>query len=78
MASDIPQHRLVPLHIKLSEEEKQQILDSKGLEFLQLPKILKNDPAITHLEAKEGDVIKIERKSHTVGTAVYYRVVING
>ncbi|MBU4242327.1 MAG: DNA-directed RNA polymerase subunit H, partial [Nanoarchaeota archaeon] len=42
----------------------------------QLPKISKNDPAIKELEVKKGDLIKIERKSPTIGKSIFYRVVV--
>ena len=44
---------------------------------MQLPKIIIADAAIQHLKPSIGDIIKIERKSPTRGTSVYYRVVIN-
>jgi len=43
---------------------------------MQLPKIHKKDPAISHLEPKKGDIIKIERKSPTNIKSIYYRIVI--
>jgi DNA-directed RNA polymerase subunit H (RpoH/RPB5) len=42
----------------------------------ELPKIFITDPAIGHLDAKEGDVIKIKRPSRTAGEALFFRGVI--
>ncbi|RME55346.1 DNA-directed RNA polymerase subunit H [Candidatus Woesearchaeota archaeon] len=74
---DISKHILVPKHTKLSDEEVKSLLEEYNISLKQLPKILKNDPAISDLGAKPGDVIKIERHSPTVGKTYYYRVVSN-
>ncbi len=60
----------------MSEKEKEELLSRLGAKEEQLPKIFSNDPAIRHLNAKKGDIIKITRKSPTAGRSVYYRVVI--
>jgi DNA-directed RNA polymerase subunit H (RpoH/RPB5) len=75
---DITKHSLVPEHNKLSEEEKQKLLKKHNISLRQLPKILKSDPAIQHLDIKVGDLIKIKRKSPTNKESIFYRVVING
>ncbi len=74
---DIRKHLFVPEHIKLSDKEKMDLLESYRISLKELPKIKKNDPAIEHLNAKEGDVIKIIRKSPTAGEAIFYRGIIN-
>lgn len=74
---DIRKHILVPEHVKLSEKEKKELLERYHISLKELPKIRKKDPAIEHLDAKEGDIIKIIRKSPTAGEAVFYRGVIN-
>lgn len=73
---DITQHILVPQHILLSEEEKRELLEKYKIKLTDLPKIKKNDPAIKHLNAKPGDIIKIIRKSPITGESIYYRVVV--
>lgn len=78
MAFDVSKHILVPKHSKLSDSEKNKLLEKYNINVLELPKILKEDPAIAKLDVKVGDVIKIERKSKTAGTSDYYRVVIEG
>ncbi|MCX6710050.1 MAG: DNA-directed RNA polymerase subunit H [Candidatus Woesearchaeota archaeon] len=69
------EHNLVPEHIKLSESEKQEILKKYNITENELPKILKSDAAIAHLDVKDSDVIKILRKSPTAGESIFYRVV---
>lgn len=76
-AQDLVQHRLVPEHIKISDEEKKTLFEKYNITLRELPKIYKTDPAITHLDAKENDIIKIIRNSSTAGKSVFYRGVIN-
>ncbi len=73
---NILKHELVPEHVVLKEEEKKELLAKLSILPQQLPKILLSDPVIKVLEAKEGDVIKINRNSPTAGTSVYYRIVV--
>lgn len=73
---DISQHELVPLHIKLTEEEKQKVLDELNISEKQLPAINEKDVMVKKLNAQVGDVIKIIRKSPTMGQSIFYRVVV--
>lgn len=73
---DILKHELVPEHTILEEKERKELLESMKMTAVNLPKILSNDPAVKAIGAKEGDVLKIVRKSPTAGTATYYRVVV--
>jgi DNA-directed RNA polymerase subunit H len=75
---DIEKHKLVPKHILLSEQEKEEVLKTYGITLKQLPRILSSDPVIKILGGKPGDVVKIIRKSPTAKETVYYRVVIKG
>ena len=74
---DPRKHLLVPEHFKLTDKEKEVVLERYHISLKELPKIKKNDPAIDHLNVKEGDVIKIVRKSPTAGESIFYRGVIN-
>lgn len=74
---DIKKHIIFSEHIKLNDKEKKELLEEFRASLKELPKIKKNDPAIDHLNVKEGDVIKIIRKSPTAGEAIFYRGVIN-
>jgi DNA-directed RNA polymerase subunit H len=73
----IKKHVLMPQHIKLSEKEKKELCEKYHISLKELPKIKKDDPAITSLNAKIGDVIKIMRLSPTAGETVFYRGVIS-
>ena len=73
----VDKHALTPKHLKLSEKEKKQLFEKYGVTTKEIPKILKTDSAITKLDIKPGDVIKIQRKSQTAGETMFYRVVID-
>lgn len=72
---DVRKHRFVPEHTKLNQTEKKELLDKYGISIKHLPRITPSDPAIAHLNAKQGDVIKITRKSKTAGESFFYRGV---
>ncbi len=72
---DITKHEFVPKHIKLTEEQSEEVLKKFNISKKQLPKILKEDPAVSRLDCKKGDVIKIIRKSPTTGESEFYRIV---
>lgn len=74
----IKKHNLLPAHSKLKEKEKKALFEQYHITFRELPKILMSDPAIHSLGAKQGDVIKIIRMSHSAGKSVFYRGVISG
>lgn len=73
---DILKHELVPEHIIMNEKEKEELFEKLKIKSHNLPKILSNDPVVKAIDAKEGDVLKIIRKSLTAGVSVYYRVVV--
>lgn len=75
---DIRKHVLVPKHQKLSDKEKEELLQKYGITSFELPKIVKHDPMSVSVGAKVGDVIRIVRDSQTAGKSVFYRVVVNG
>jgi len=78
MTFEVNKHNLVPKHSKVSDSEKAKLLEKYDITIKELPKIHNSDPAVVKLNLKMGDVVKIERESKTAGTAVYYRVVIDG
>ena len=72
----VDKHILIPKHSKLSESQKEKLLEKYNISVKELPRILKTDAAISSLGAKPGDVIKITRNSATAGTSDYYRLVV--
>jgi DNA-directed RNA polymerase subunit H (RpoH/RPB5) len=73
---DITKHAFVPKHTVLNESEKEELLKEYKIVLRQLPRISLADPVIKMINAKQGDVVKIERESQTAGHSVYYRVVV--
>ena len=71
-------HRLVPEHIKLTEEEKKKLLEQYKVVEKNLPSIFDSDPAIKELGVVPGDVVKILRTSSIKGVSEYFRVVVHG
>jgi len=74
---NVSDHILVPEHSVLADKEKAILFDEYNINFISLPKISKNDPALKHLSVKIGDVIKIKRNSPTSKISIYYRGVVN-
>ena len=74
----IQKHELVPVHVKLNDEEKRKVLQKLNVSLSQMPSIFPSDPGIEHLDVKQDDLIKIIRKSPTAVESVYYRVVVHG
>ena len=73
---DILLHELVPKHIILTKEESEELLERYKIDVIDLPQIFEKDPVAIALGAKEGDVVKIVRDSHTsVNSVDYYRYV---
>ncbi|MBW2976238.1 DNA-directed RNA polymerase subunit H [Candidatus Woesearchaeota archaeon] len=70
-------HILIPKHSKLSDSQKEKLLEKYNISLKEVPRIVKTDPAISSLDAKPGDVIKITRKSSTASEAIFYRVVVD-
>ncbi len=73
---EIIDHVLVPKHKILDKKGIEAVCKKYGITVKDLPKILKDDPAVKMLGAKPGDVVSIERISSTSGISVYYRTVI--
>ncbi|CAB4253622.1 similar to Saccharomyces cerevisiae YBR154C RPB5 RNA polymerase subunit ABC27, common to RNA polymerases I, II, and III [Maudiozyma barnettii] len=71
---NITHHELVPKHIRLSEEEKVELLKRYRLKESQLPRIQRADPVALYLGLKRGEVVKIIRKSETSGRYASYRI----
>lgn len=73
---NITHHELVPRHIKLSKDEKKELLDRYRLKESQLPRVQREDPVARYLGLKRGEVVKIIRRSETSGRYASYRICL--
>ena len=70
-------HELIPLHEKLSNEEREKLLKELQINFKDLPKIYLSDPSLNDMDVKVGDIIKVARKSGTAKLTNFYRGIID-
>jgi DNA-directed RNA polymerase subunit H len=73
----VDKHILIPKHVKVSGSQKEKLLEKFNCSMKGLPRILSTDSAVSSLDPKPGDIIKITRKSQTAGESVFYRVVVD-
>ena len=71
---DITEHKLVPEHIVLSPQEKNELLARYRLKPAQLPRVPMADPVARYLGLQPRQVVKIIRPSETAGRYVTYRI----
>lgn len=68
---------MVPEHKLANDNEVKNLLETLKCSIEQIPVIYSTDPALATLNARVGDVIKINRISPITGKlSPYYRVVI--
>ena len=73
---EVTKHELVPKQAKLSEKEMKELYEKYSIDLMNLPRIFKSDPSIQNLDVKDGDIVKISRKSPTAGETHFYRRVV--
>ena len=75
-AFDLFEHKLVPRHQIISDEEKKQLLEQYRVAPYQLHQIKSTDPAVKAIGAKPGDILRVIRKSSTAGEHIAFRYVV--
>ena len=75
MKIDIQNHKLVPKHEIMTEEEISEEFSDVDYDFKDLPKIKADDPVVEAIGAEPGNVLRITRESQTAGVFVTYRIV---
>lgn len=73
---NITHHELVPRHLRLSSDEKAELLVRYRLKELQLPRIQREDPVARYFGLKRGQVVKIIRRLETSGRYASYRICL--
>ena len=75
---NILQHAKVPLHIRLSNDEKNEVYRAFRIkEDSQVPEISRLDPVALAICLRPGELCKIIRSSKTAIQAPYYRLCVN-
>ena len=77
MGFNILKHDLVPYPKILNYNETKKLVTEYNIQKEQLPKLMVTDPFARAIGAKEGDVVKIIRRSHTAGLSIAYRLVVS-
>jgi DNA-directed RNA polymerase I, II, and III subunit RPABC1 len=73
---DITEHKLVPQHIVLTNQEKKELLTRYRLKPSQLPRIQVSDPVARYFGLVPKQVVKIIRPSETAGRYITYRICV--
>jgi DNA-directed RNA polymerase subunit H (RpoH/RPB5) len=73
---NIVDHRDVPKHEVITEEEKNELLEKYHIKESNLPNILREDAMAIYLGLTPGEVVRILRPSPTSGTYETYRICV--
>ena len=74
---NILDHSLVPLHVKLTDEEIVELKETYNITEKELPTISRYDPPVMANNIKPGEIIRIERSCKNSIQSNYYRLCIN-
>lgn len=69
---------LIPKHIVLSEEEKEECMNTYQIKKRNLSRIFITDPVARYYNMKINDIVRIERYSINSGINISYRIIVDG
>ena len=72
---DITKHAFVPKFYKLSDQEKQDLVEYYNTPEKNFPAFFHKDAIVRYYDWKIGDMIRIERNNGTNNPDLYYRIV---
>ena len=72
----IMDHAFMPTFSKLTEQEKNKMLEFYNCQENDFPQILEDDPVVKYYNYKIGDMLRIQRYNGTEHPDLYYRVVV--
>ena len=76
LSVDITEHKLVPEHVVLTNQQKNELLARYRLKPSQLLWIQLQGPVARYFGLKHNQVVKIIRPSETAGRYVTYRICV--
>jgi DNA-directed RNA polymerase subunit H (RpoH/RPB5) len=72
---NITQHAFLPTFTKMSQKEKEDLIQYYNTSEKDFPAFLQKDPVVKYYDWKIGDMIRIERYNGTDSPDLYYRIV---
>jgi len=72
---NIIQHAFLPTFIKMTDQEKEKLIQYYNTSEKNFPAFLQKDPVVKYYDWKVGDMIRIERYNGTDSPDLYYRIV---
>ena len=73
---NVTRHAMVPQHTPLNADEVAAMMSAYNIRSkAQLPVLLVTDPVARYFGLRQGDVVKITRRTPTAGIEYFYRVV---
>lgn len=76
LKSDVTEHCMVPLHIVMTKEEGDDVMESYRARKRDMPLIKTSDPVARYYNMKHGEIVKIIRPSPITCESIGYRYVI--
>lgn len=75
LMTDITKHAFMPKFYKLTQEEKNNLVEYYNTPEKNFPAFLRKDAIVRYFDWKVGDMIRIERYNGTTHPDIYYRIV---